>query len=86
MNPILRKLSKHGLSYDEVANLLEKHIGSEASFIHCEEAIAALDRISNMETSAVAHVVARFSLVTDDNPCIAVGQVIEHLRQIASSK
>ena len=83
MNPVLRKLSKVGLSRIEAANLLEKHIGSGANELHCKSAIAALERLRDAEQNSVARVLARLIIAANENPCVAVREVIEYLRQPA---
>lgn len=82
MNPVLRKLSKPGLSRLEAAELLEKHIGDGENTLHCTEAIGALHRIRDAKHNAVGRVLARLAIAANDPPCMAMREVIAYLRGV----
>lgn len=79
-NPILRKLSKPGLSNNEIADLLEKHIGHGENEAHCRDACDALRRIKNEEVSVPARVIVAL-LNGLESECYKARAAIEHIRK-----
>lgn len=80
MNPILKKLSNPHISRSEIADLLEKHIGTNPSMHHCQEAVQAIQRIRDEHTGEVAKVLVSLLPQPDEDPCKTVDIVIGMLR------
>lgn len=80
MNPVLKRLGRPNISRGDIATMLEKHIGSEPSERHCEEALTALSRIKNVNLSNPLRVLARL-VKANGTSCEAVRQAIEFLRE-----
>jgi len=79
VNPTLKKLSNSKLSDDELADLLEKHIGQETNLYACQVAFEALTRTKKIEIKKFAFILNRFS-DGDIDYCDLIRSVIAHLR------
>ena len=79
MNPVLKKLSDPHLSRNQVADILEKHIGDGSNDYHCEQACNALRRIRDADTSAVVRTIAAL-LDRDGKHCETINVIIANLR------
>ncbi len=79
MNPTLRKLSDSRISRQQIAALLERHIGESPSTHHCAQAVEALARIRDANSHAVAHVLAEL-LDAKSDPCTTIRAVIGNFR------
>ena len=78
-NPVLKKLSRPGLTRVEIAELLEKHIGSCSNEWHCQEALDALRRIK--EEGVKVPVLVAIRLTEDGSrSCVVMRRVIEQIR------
>lgn len=78
-NPVLRKLSNPKLSASEVADLLEKHVGTSESEYHCGQALEALVRLKDERASLLSKVVLSLSPSGDRN-CKVLKFIIDMLR------
>lgn len=79
MTPILKKISSSRVASDEIANLLEKHLGPDPSETHCIQAIEAVGRIRDLQVRGSLKVVM---LVCGGSPCNQVKQLPEFLRSL----
>lgn len=78
-NPILKKLSKPGISNSEIAKLLQKHIGTGLNEAHCKDAFEALNRIKLKPVANIARVVGMLA-GNGSNYCEMVRQAVEQIQ------
>ena len=80
MGPVLREICRTK-SCDDLAYLLEKHIGNEPSAIHCKEAYdALLARCSEDSSRLLAETMNAF---LGDDYCQVIRRLIDALRKNA---
>lgn len=80
-NPIIKKLSSSNLTRQDVADLLEKHIGPSNNEEHCKAAFEALSRIKDLDTNGLSKGTANFVLYPNkESYCQAIRNVIKVLR------
>ena len=82
MNSTLRKLSKPGLSGQEIARLLQRHVGDATSAIHCDSAITALKRIHDIDMNSTTRVLVRM-LASHGDACAIIKEIIDLLQSDA---
>ena len=78
-NPVLKSLSRQGLSRSEIADLLEKHIGPGTNELHCKEAFDALNRIRDLQVGIPARVTGLL-IGNGSNYCEMVRQCADQIR------
>jgi hypothetical protein len=83
-NSVLKKLRSRKVSAQQIADLLEKHIGDGLNEIHCRDACEALGTIRSEELRRLVHIVDVI-FRNGDNYCNAVRRVIAVLRAQPSS-
>ncbi|MFZ6873878.1 hypothetical protein ACO0LF_17620 [Undibacterium sp. Di27W] len=76
-NPILKKLRKSQISRNEIADLLEKHIGTSPNEVNCLQAIEAIFCIKNPD---ILKDYKLMSLLAKEDSCDKIRAFIDQLR------
>jgi len=82
VNSLLSRLSGR-VSLADMADILERHVGTDSDQCHCREAREALRRMRRHNANFYVRAALR-SLDAEEEPCACVRRVIHALRKFAS--